>query len=891
MLPTRIFLGTGGPLLPLAAGWAADQPDHSESLWLVVPGSRAQRRLDECLADVLDAAESPPQVVVLGSLPERLYRPDRKVASGLESRLAVSRALQSLGPDDSRTLWGRDGDVAPLDWWRLSADVERLDDELAAANRIMSEYAAEDPRGDVLARALADRDLCLASLRLVGRNEARRSARPGFAPHEPRPHIVLVGCLEVSPMLAGLLDRAEAPVTVLVFADAADADFFDDWGRPIADRWLDRSSPSEADEEIVVADPLEAASAVLDFLEKSAAGERPDAVTVACGDSTSMGLLGDCFRLAGIPCRTAPIRRVTDTSPAVLLRLAAEFARSPLWEAFAALVRRSDLVRWLQFEAPELSPNWLAELNESRRQGLWESTQDLPSGDIAAALLGRVRAWVSPLLCEADTPAGWAGRISQLLRPVYGCVSAEDPERPQLLECLPPLRDAMRQLVELPADLAEPVALSQALLMIEEALGSAVLPDEFGEPSMEVVGWLEALHDDAPILAVVGLNDGWIPETRPADGFLHDSLRRKLGLPCDLTRFARDAAVLSAKQASTRARRLISFRRDGEGNPSRPSRLLLTGDIETIRWRVGRFCGEDPPALRPIVPSGERNEVGIPKPPPALHPDRLGVTDFSAYLRCPYRYYLSRIAKLEELTDDSIELDHRGFGDLLHKVLEAFGQAPIRDSESQVEIEEFLISQLHDDTHARFGTRPSLPVRLQLRLMERRLRAFAGAQSEQRREGWRFLSVERSLRGELETEDGRRVLVTGRIDRLEAREGELRIVDYKVRTKARSPEQQHRTGPVSAKVWVDFQLPLYHWLCRSIEPGRDRRLAFFTLSAADEETRVETASWSDAELDEALDQARKIAGRILDGVFWPPNPAAGGEFDLITLARCPRGAE
>src|SRR5690606_27508754 len=58
--------------------------------------------------------------------------------------------------------------------------------------------------------------------------------------------------------------------------------------------------------------------------------------------------------------------------------------------------------------------------------------------------------------------------------------------------------------------------------------------------ALDLQGWIELLWEDAPHLAVAGMNDGRVPEAVPEDAFLPGSLRQKLGLTTNATRFARD---------------------------------------------------------------------------------------------------------------------------------------------------------------------------------------------------------------------------------------------------------------------------------------------------------------------------------------------------------------
>jgi len=74
-MPTTLHpLGWDTPVLPAAAAWLADRfGDDLGGALLVLPASRAGRRLTELLAERFDGQPwTPPDVTTLGGLPERL---------------------------------------------------------------------------------------------------------------------------------------------------------------------------------------------------------------------------------------------------------------------------------------------------------------------------------------------------------------------------------------------------------------------------------------------------------------------------------------------------------------------------------------------------------------------------------------------------------------------------------------------------------------------------------------------------------------------------------------------------------------------------------------------------------------------------------------------------
>ena len=88
------------------------------------------------------------------------------------------------------------------------------------------------------------------------------------------------------------------------------------------------------------------------------------------------------------------------------------------------------------------------------------------------------------------------------------------------------------------------------------------------------------------------------------------------------------------------------------------------------------------------------------------------------------------------------------------------------------------------------------------------------------------------------------------------------------------PEKVHRRGDR----WVDLQLPLYLQLAKGLEIDDSARLGYIVLPKDCTKVDALVASWTNSDFESAYDQARWVAGRILDRVFWPPAPPPGGFF-------------
>jgi len=409
--------------------------------------------------------------------------------------------------------------------------------------------------------------------------------------------------------------------------------------------------------------------------------------------------------------------------------------------------------------------------------------------------------------------------------------------------------------------------------------------------ALDLQGWIELLWEDAPHLAVAGMNDGQVPEAVPEDAFLPGSLRQQLGLTTNATRFARDAYILQALAASRAAGGrldLLFGRTAASGDPLRPSRLLLRCEDAELPRRIA--------FLFRATEASEANSAWTRAwkltPRVAPPPERVAVTALRSYLECPFRFYLGRVLHMESVDPWKSELDALDFGTLCHAALERIGSEPgLRDSTDAREIATELLRHLDRSVRERYGKILTLPLIVQVESARQRLSKLAELQARERAAGWEILHVERAFEIEI---SGLRV--RGKIDRIDrhAGTGDVRVLDYKTSDTPATPASAHlrrrwpgEPVPEWAQVewedrpraWVDLQLPLYRRALAAEFPERVI-CGYFNLPKASGETML--ALWDDytLELDEsAMRCAEGACAAIRRGEFWPPNETVRANRD------------
>ena len=958
----RHFLGWDAPLLPRAAGFLYGryaQESHAGPVGLndvlvVVPGRRAGRRLRELLVEEAQSRGRVlrlPDIVTVGVLPDHLGAWDGRPAQGVHVRLAWMAALRAWPSEDLEPLLA--ATPAPEErgrWWALAAELARLRRELLgeavdfpqAARKVGVEVPEDGPRWDVLAELAQDvdrrleaasvRDPARMTLDAVGAGRASAGGRT----------VCLVGTAELPETIRGLLACLTDPVRALVHAPEEEAAAFREDGTIRVEAWEDRPLPVAEDQVVVTGGPAAQAQAVVRALEDTGGRWGPSDVAVGLGNDDARPHVEQVLATAKVPHRYAPGHAVAASRPGRLLRAAADYLRDGAADALAALLRHPDVGAALGTRVTGIREDaWLAALDVYRRDHLparipaqgpdaWDGeggrkAATPPSPPQALSVVLDQLLGPEPVLLAALRPSGqahplrtWAPAMLEFLLAVYGHepVDRTRPEGRHLLEALDAIRNRLVELRELPESLDAPVPAAEALEAVLREVQDDTIPPEPNAGAVELLGWLELRLDDAPAVVVTGMNEGQVPESVHGDPFLPDGLRSMLGLVDNRRRYARDALALTTLVRSRPLVRFVAGRRDADGNPLRPSRLLLAVPDAALPARVLRFV-EGPAEAEPLgddLPSAEERDdagIGFPLPPePVIQPDAplesLAVTQFRNVLADPYLFALQRILKLEEVDDGAREMDPAGFGNLVHEVLQRFGVSDAASSPRFETVRDYARDTLDAYVRERFGSAPLPAVRIQIEQARRRLDAFARAQADWAGLGWRIVAVEaRTPRGggaPFPGPGGEPFRLTGIIDRIDhhPERGQWAVLDYKTGEKVERPERTHRKGKGADARWVDLQLPLYRHLLPVLEepvelpiPPEEAGpehllLGYFGLPREAEKAGLRFAEWDLEALAGADEAARQVIGFLLENRFRhaPDVPLRPGD----ALAKL-RGAE
>lgn len=928
-----MFCGWDEPLLQHAVRWLIDQasldasaPLDLSSLDVVLPSSRAVARLREKLGSMAQSTGRdfrPPRFYLVGRLPSLLYARPAERASDFEQILAWARVLASSDPERLQTLVPTPPEPdATTPWLELASTTRRLWTKIAAENSTFESVLAkaesdgERRRWEFLVDAMSR---YLQELRAAERCDPNAAAIDKIAAGECRASrsIVLVGATDLSEMVKAMLAQVETPVTALIAAPETSAELFDAAGCLVPERWKDRILPLRDEQLVPAANVDDQSRGVIESLADFGERYSVDAITIGVTDESQIESIENQCRALNVATYRHLGWTVAETSVGRLLELLVTYRQRRSWRALAALVRHDAVYKLIDrscnapADGAESAPrriDWLTRLDQLMTEAFPRSIdQPLPASRTETATADAIRNalenWLAPLDHRVRTIRQWSKVVAGLLETVYSdeiVASAEDRTTLAVTNTLRVLHDF--------ENVSEPLDSSidsiAALELLSARINDIALADSPTADKIEMLGWLDLALDDAPALVVCGLNHPFVPEAASSDPYLPASIQSSLNQRINDRRFARDVHAMQQMLSSREEVRFLVGTHSADGSPTPPSRLLAASSADDAARRVCNLLTSHRPATRVVsrftsaAPENTASDTvdyfRSPPPQPGLTIDTLSVTGFSAYLACPYRFYLRYVVKLRPLDDSSLELAANQFGDLVHGALERFGESDQKDEPDPDKISAALIAELHRYAAERYGANTASTVQLQVRQAERRLKTVALRQAERIAQGWRIHKVEAAVDErdyDRETNqpkrptgiliDGQFTGLRGRFDRIDYHPELDRwaILDYK--THGHLPEKKHlKKLPDGSTQWVDLQLPLYRRFIPDLGiPANpvDVELGYFNVAEKDTETKINIATFSRAQFDQA-DELIHQCVRQIRACHFEPNPA-GVQYD------------
>jgi len=907
----RKFLGWDRHVVALAVeqltkDWQQSSVLDLSSTLIVVPTKQSGRRLREGIARFAadkNAGVLPPQTVT----PDHFIRPENSsncVATTIESTAAWAEVLMASDLSSLTALFPRKPDNQQDSKWALSLaeKISRLRTLLSENGLLISDVARKNadnieevPRWEdmtVLEKAYlaklkeaALEDVHQAKIKNLGKNIDITGVDSLIVLAVPDPTPFSLKAIETV--------SKKLPVEVWVHAPEELKSAFDKWGRPNPDVWATMDIPFPEDKEYIRlrGDAQAQADDVITVLLEQQRTLDVREFAVASPNTNLFPFIEKSFAPHGVEIYDPAGESITRSAMYQLIKSIGDLASSKQYDAWAELLRNSDLLKFISTQNRSFdSVRMLTQLDRFQNAHMPDSLKD-----ISFFLARYVEDKFKDLRNAHDVVMGVLKQFQQsrpleFMRSFLSEIYQNDKVDTSVWGSTKQ-SDTAQVISKVLQDMDSPVfgdLFMSSELQVEilfNVLRQKSIYPEHTERAVPIQGWLEMPWEDAEVLIIAGMNEGFVPDSVVGDIFLPDLPRAKLGLHDNANRFARDSYLLSSMIASRPNGGVycIVGKNDVSGDPLKPSRLLFRCSDEKLLGRANYLFQElSEPDMEIVTPE---NQWKL-KPKMGLGVDHLSATAFKDYLSCPFRFYLKRVLKMEHLDDRKTEADAMEFGNACHIPLEKLGEnKDLAECKDKYVIAAFLQDEAEKFIKNKFGHNLPLALTVQLDTIKKRLAKVAEVEAQIRADGWTTLETEYDI-GNGEGVEINGMKIVGKIDRIDIRDGVIRIIDYKTTDTPKTPLAAHIKNANDdtlecayfefagkEKGWIDLQLPLYYILL-DMEPRfkkYEKQCGYFMIPKALDETGVSV--WSD--LDQSyIAAARECIDKVIDNVkgqvFWPP---------------------
>ncbi|WP_207535833.1 PD-(D/E)XK nuclease family protein [Desertivirga arenae] len=342
--------------------------------------------------------------------------------------------------------------------------------------------------------------------------------------------------------------------------------------------------------------------------------------------------------------------------------------------------------------------------------------------------------------------------------------------------------------------------LTFALSLIRKALQGLSVPLE-GEPlrGIQVMGLLESRCLDFENVIILGVNEGTLPKLSTSPSFIPDSIRRVHGLPV-LENQDAIAAYLFYRllQRSTNISFIYNSLID-ESNSGEPSRFLRQLEFEsgfTFKYYLQNQPVQIESAKDLVVEKKGKVWSSLQKflqSKGNWDDEKISATALTTYLNCSLQFFFKYVAKIKEPEEITENLEANQVGSVLHQVMEWYyedlskGQKAITAEDIKKKRSE--VPQLCKQALSMvlFGNKTKLRSansmqQIILRIVEEYVDAILS--HDENVAPFAIIELENKkdykLRFPISIKDREhQVLLYGIIDRVDRRDGTIRIVDYK----------------------------------------------------------------------------------------------------------------
>ncbi|MBI1174305.1 MAG: hypothetical protein GC139_03445 [Sideroxydans sp.] len=357
---------------------------------------------------------------------------------------------------------------------------------------------------------------------------------------------------------------------------------------------------------------------------------------------------------------------------------------------------------------------------------------------------------------------------------------------------------------------------------------------------------------DAVLL--LGCDADHLPGMADGGRWFNDAVRSSLNLPTRSNHAVRQRDDLLALLAMNDCV-LVTWQKDRNGEQGLLSPYLaMLRDLHQLVY--GDDLGETQLPVYLAAEDARSVDMALamqPAPDVAAErvPASVSISAYNSLVACPYQFYARHILKLNELDEVQESIEKRDYGERVHEILQRFHQRYPQVGGQVVADMEAALRRISEEVFADL-LQQDFEARAWLARWFRSVSAYLDWQAQNEAQGWRYAEAESAFDWQLEG-----VRLRGRIDRLDVREHEKMVLDYKtlsdqvLRNKLREPGE-------------DVQLACYAYAHEaadaafiSIENGKVKRV----------EPAVDVPQLAQLNAERLV----QVMGRLRDGAGMPAN--------------------
>jgi len=278
---------------------------------------------------------------------------------------------------------------------------------------------------------------------------------------------------------------------------------------------------------------------------------------------------------------------------------------------------------------------------------------------------------------------------------------------------------------------------------------------------------------DAVLL--LGCDADHLPGTVDGGRWFNDAVRSALQLPTRTSRAVQHHDDLLALLALNDCV-LATWQKERNGEQG-----LLSPYLQILRDEYERENGElDEKSLHAYLTAEEQYHSELAQsvqPAPGISQDMVpaavSISAYNSLVACPYQFYARHVLKLNELDEVQEVIEKRDYGERVHEILQKFHERYPQLSGYDAEEMQTALRQISEDVFADLLAQ-DFAAHAWLARWHKSLPAYLEWQLQNEEQGWRYVEAETAFERELQG-----VRLRGRVDRLDRKGDERRVIDYK----------------------------------------------------------------------------------------------------------------